>query len=186
MTALNLLKKAAIQSGQKVLINGASGSIGSAAVQLARHSGAHVTGVCSTPRVGLVKALGADEVIDYTQEDFTQNGETYDLIFDILGKSSFARCQGSLTPNGIYQLASFKIKHLLQMLWTSLRGGKKVVCALAFDKQEELVHIRELVEAGKFKAVIDRCFPLEQAAEAHRYVEAGQKTGSVVITVAHA
>ena len=186
LTALNLLKKAAIQPGQKVLINGASGGIGSAALQLARHYGAEVTGVCGTRRVDMVKALGADHVIDYTQEDFTQNGETYDLILDILGKSSFERCQGSLTPNGIYQLASFKIKHLLQMLSTSLRGGKKVVCALAFDKQEDLVHIRELVEAGKFKTVIDRCFPLEETAEAHRYVEAGQRTGHVVLTVAQA
>jgi NADPH:quinone reductase-like Zn-dependent oxidoreductase len=184
LTALNLLKKTNIQPGQKVLINGASGGIGSAALQLAKHSGAEVTGVCGTRRVDMVKALGADHVIDYTTEDFTQNGETYDLILDILGKSSFAACRESLTPNGIYQLVSFKIKHLLQMLWTSLRDGKKVVCALAFDKQEDLVHIRELVEAGQYKTAIDRCFPLEQAAEAHRYVEAGQRTGSVVLSVA--
>ena len=184
LTARNLLKKVTIQRGQKVLINGASGSIGSAAVQLAKHYGAEVTGVCSTPRVGFVKSLGADHVIDYTQEDFTRNGETYDLIFDILGKSSFARCKGSLTPNGRDLLASFKMKQLFQMLWTSLVSSKKVICALSFEKQEDLVHIRELVEAGAIKTVIDRRYPLDQAAEAHRYVEAGQKTGSVVITVA--
>jgi NADPH:quinone reductase-like Zn-dependent oxidoreductase len=185
LTALNLLKKVTIQRGQKVLINGASGGIGSAAVQLAKHYGAEVTGVCSTPRLELVKSLGADQVIDYTQEDFTQNGETYDLIFDILGKSSFARCKRSLTPNGRYLLASFKMKQLFQMLWTSITSSKKVVCALSFEKREDLVHIKELVEAGSIKTVIDRCYPLEQAAEAHRYVEAGQKTGNVVITVAH-
>ncbi len=183
LTALNLLKKVNIQSGQKVLINGASGGIGSAAVQLARHYGAEVTGVCSTPRLELVKSLGADKVIDYTQEDFTQNGETYDLIFDILGKSSFSRCKSSLTPNGRYLLASFKVKQLFQMLWTSIIGSKKVVCALSFDKQEDLIHIKELVEAGTIKTVIDKRYPLEQAAAAHRYVEAGQKTGNVVITM---
>jgi len=184
LTALILLRKANIQPGQKVLINGASGNIGGAAVQLAKHYGAEVTGVCSTPRVELVKMLGADHVIDYTQEDFTQNGETYDLIFDILGKSSFARCKDSLTPNGRYLLASFKLKQLFQMLWTGLTSSKKVVCALAIDKQADLVQVRELIEAGKIKAVIDRYHPLEEAAEAHRYVEAGQKTGSVVLTVA--
>ncbi len=184
LTAANLLKKVDIQSGQKVLINGASGSIGAAAVQLAKARGAEVTGVCGTPRMEYVKSLGADKVIDYTQEDFTRNGETYDLIFDILGKSSFARCKRSLKPNGRYLLASFKMKQLFQMLTTSIAGGKKVICAMSFDKQDDLVRIRELVEAGKIKAIIDRCYPLAQAAEAHRYVEAGGKTGSVVITVA--
>jgi NADPH:quinone reductase-like Zn-dependent oxidoreductase len=184
LTALNLLKKVDIQRGQKVLINGASGGIGSAAVQLARHFGAEVTGVCSTPRVELVKALGANKVIDYTQEDFTQNGETYDLIFDILGKSSFSRCKGSLTPNGRYLLASFKLKQLFQMLWTSITGSsKKVICALSMEKPEDLILVKELVEAGKIKSIIDRCYPLEQTAEAHRYVEDGDQKGKVVITV---
>ena len=183
--ALNMLKKANVQPGQKVLINGASGGVGSAAVQLAKsHFGAEVTGVCSTPRVEFVKSLGADKVIDYTREDFTRNGETYDAIFDILGKSSFARCQNSLKPNGIQLFVSFKTKPLLQMLWTSIRGGKRVICALLPEKAEDLRAVKELVEAGKITTVVDKCFPLEQAAEAHRYAESGHKAGSVVITIA--
>jgi NADPH:quinone reductase-like Zn-dependent oxidoreductase len=143
-----------------------------------------VTGVCSTPRLDFVHSLGADQVIDYTQEDFTQNGETYDLIFDILGKSSFKRLKRSLTPNGVYLLASYKMKAVLQMLSTALtRSGRKVICAFAEEKVEDLVAIKELAEAGQIKAIIDRCFPLEQAAEAHRYVEAGGKMGPVVITI---
>jgi len=183
LTALNLLRKVNIQPGQKVLINGASGGIGSAAVQLAKYFGAEVTGVCGTPRVELVKSLGADKVIDYTKEDFTKNGETYDLIFDILGKSSFSRCKSSLKQNGRYLLASFKMKQLFQMLWTKIRGSKKVICALSSENLKDLVFIKELVEAGKIKSVIDRRYPLEQTAEAHRYVEQGYKEGSVVITV---
>lgn len=185
ITALNLLRKVKLQPGQKVLVNGASGSIGSAAVQLAKYYGAEVTGVCSTPRVGLVKALGADEVIDYTQADFTQNGRKYDLIFDVLGKSSFLRCKNSLTDNGCYLLASFKTPQLFQMLTTSLMGGKKVICALSSENLADLNFIKELVEAGKIKAVVDKVFPLEKAADAHRYLEAGQRTGSVVITLRH-
>jgi NADPH:quinone reductase-like Zn-dependent oxidoreductase len=184
LTALSLLRKVKIQRGQKVLINGASGSIGSAAVQLARYFEAEVTGVCGTPRMELVKALGADKIIDYTREDFTENGETYDLIFDILGKSSFSSCQNSLKRNGIYLLASFKMKQLFQMLWTSIRNGKKVICALSSENPEDLILIKKLVEEGKIKSIIDRCYPLEETAEAHRYVERGYKAGSVVIAVA--
>lgn len=183
LTALSLLRVAKIQPGQKVLIHGASGGIGSAAVQLAKHFGAEVTGVCGTQRVEFVKSLGADQVIDYTKEDFTQNGQTYDLIFDILGKSSFARCKGSLKENGLYLLASFKTKQLLQMLWTSLTGGKKVICALSSEKREDLLLIKELIEAGKIKALIDKRYPLEQVAEAHRYIEQGEKKGQVVINL---
>lgn len=183
LTALNLLRAVDIQPGQKVLINGASGGIGSAAVQLAKYFGAEVTGVCATPRLGFVKSLGADKVIDYTKEDFTQNGETYDVIFDILGRSSFDRCKGSLTQNGRYLLASFKLKQLLQMVWTSKFGSQKVICAMSGEKIEDLLFIKELVEAGKIKSVIDRRFPLEQTADAHRYVEQGHKKGNVVITV---
>ncbi|GAB4582133.1 MAG: NAD(P)-dependent alcohol dehydrogenase [Anaerolineales bacterium] len=184
LTALNLLRKVNIQPGQKVLINGASGAIGSAAVQLAKHYGAEVTGVCGTPRLEFVKALGADKVIDYTQEDFTKNGETYDLILDIMNKSSFAKCKTSLKPNGIYLLASFKMKQILQMLWTSRASGKKVICALSSEKPDDFILIKELVENGKIKAVIDKRFPFDQAPAAHRYVENGQKKGQVVITMA--
>ena len=184
--ALYLLReKGNIQSGQKVLINGASGSIGSAAVQLAKYYGAEVTGVCSTPRLEFVKSLGADKVIDYTKEDFTQSGETYDLIFDILGKSSFSRCKSSLSQNGHCLYASFKMSQIIQMLWTSMTSSKKVICALAPGSTEDLVSVKELIEAGKIKAAIDRCFPLEQTAEAHRYVETGLKKGHIAITVEH-
>jgi NADPH:quinone reductase-like Zn-dependent oxidoreductase len=184
LTALSLLRKAKLQRGQKVLIHGASGSIGSAAVQLAKYYGAEVSGVCSTPRLEFVRALGADQVIDYTREDFTKNGETYDLIFDILGKSSFSTCKNSLKQNGIYLLASFKMKQLFQMLWTSLRRGKRVICALSSENPKDLIFIQELVEAGKIKSLIDKCYPLEHTAEAHRYAETGFGTGSVIITVA--
>lgn len=183
LTALNLLRNVNIQPGQKVLIHGASGGIGSAAVQLAKYYGAEVTGVCGTPRLEFVKALGADHVIDYTKTDFTQNGETYDLIFDILGKGSFARYKNSLKPNGTYLLASFKVKQLLQMLWTKITGGKKVICALSGEKVGDLLIVKELVEMGKLKAIIDKRFPLEQTAEAHRYIEEGHKKGNVVITL---
>jgi NADPH:quinone reductase-like Zn-dependent oxidoreductase len=186
LMALNLLRKVNIQPGQRVLINGASGGIGSAAVQLAKsHFGAKVTGVCSTPRLEFVKSLGADMVIDYTQEDFTESGETYDVIFDILGKSSWSRCKSSLSQNGRYLLASFKMKQLFQMLWTSIVGGKKVICALSPEKIEDLILVKELIEAGKIKAAIDRRFPLEQTPEAHRYVENGLKKGHIAITVEH-
>jgi NADPH:quinone reductase-like Zn-dependent oxidoreductase len=137
-----------------------------------------------TPRLKFVKALGADKVIDYTREDFTKNGETYDLIFDILGKSSFSSCKDSLKQNGIYLLASFKMKQLFQMLWTSRMSDQKVICALSSENPEDLILIRKLVEEGKIKSIMDRCYPLEQIAEAHRYVENGYKTGSVIITVA--
>jgi NADPH:quinone reductase-like Zn-dependent oxidoreductase len=183
-TALNLLRKVNIQPGQKVLINGASGGIGSYAVQFAKYFGAEVTGVCGTPRMEFVKALGADHVIDYTKQDFTQNGETYHVIFDIMNKSSFAKCRNSLTTNGRYLLASFKMKQLWQMLWTSRRDGQKAICALSNETPDDLRFIRELVEAGKIKTVVDQCFPLELAAEAHRYIESGHKKANVVLVVA--
>ena len=182
--ATSLLAKGNIQRGQKVLINGASGGIGSMAVQLAKHFGADVTGVCGTPRLEFVKSLGADKVIDYTREDFTQNGETYDLIFDILGRSSFSQVRRSLGPNGIYLLASFKMKALLQMLWTSITGSRqKVICAFANETSESLVFVKALVEEGKIKALVDKRFPMELASEAHRYVEGGHMQGNAVITI---
>jgi NADPH:quinone reductase-like Zn-dependent oxidoreductase len=180
--ALSLLRKQNIGPGQRVLVNGASGGIGPFVVQLAKYYGAEVTGVCGTPRLGYVKSLGADKVIDYTREDFTASGEIYDVIVDILGKSQFSKIKRSLTPNGRWLLVSFKTKKLLQMLWTQIAGGKKVVCVLSSEKAEDLVFIKELIEAGKIKTIIDTCYPLAQAAEAHRYVEQGHKKGSVVIT----
>lgn len=186
LMASTILRKVNIQSGQKILINGASGGIGSVALQLAKFQfGAEVTGVCSTPRMKYVKAIGADRVIDYTKDDFTKDGETYDLIFDILGKSSFSRCKGSLKQNGIYLLASFKTRQLFQMLWTKIVGSKKVICAIATEKQEDLILIKGLAEAGKIKSVIDRQYPLEQTSDAHSYIETGLKKGNVVITVEH-
>ena len=182
-TALFFLRdKANIQHGQKVLINGASGSIGTSAVQLARYFGAEVTGVCSTTNVELVRSLGADTVIDYAQEDFTRNGRTYDIIFDTVGKSSFHRCKGSLEKNGCY-LPTVGLMNYVLALWTSIIGGKRVKSGMSISKADALVFIKDLVEAGEIKPVIDRRYPLEQAAEAHRYVERGHKKGNVVITI---
>lgn len=183
LTALSHLKKINIQPGQKVLVNGASGGIGSAGVQLAKYFGAEVTGVCSTNKMKFVQALGADKVIDYTQKDFTQNGEKYDLIYDILGRSSFDKSQSSLTPNGIHLYASFKMKQVIQMMQTSKSTGKKVICTFSSENLDDLNFIKELVEAGKFKTAIDKRFSLEDTAEAHRYYESGKNTGNVVITV---
>jgi NADPH:quinone reductase-like Zn-dependent oxidoreductase len=189
LTALPFLRdKGAIQSGQTVLIYGASGSVGTAAVQLAKYYGVEVTGVCSTANLEMVKSLAADKVIDYTKEDFTKTGQTYDIIFDAVGKSSFSHCKDSLTKSGIYLSTVPMPADILQMLWTSIAGGKKVRFAAtglrpASKKAKDLVSIREIIEAGKIKAVIDRRYPLEQTAEAHRYVEQGHKKGNVVITV---
>jgi NADPH:quinone reductase-like Zn-dependent oxidoreductase len=185
-TALYFLRDMAkIKRGQKVLVNGASGGVGVYAVQLARHYGAEVTGVCSTANVELVKSLGADKVIDYTREDFTQNGETYDVIVDIVvGKTSFSRYKNSLKPKGLYLAVAGGLQEGVQMLWTSITGGKKVIFVSSTERKEDLVFLKDLVEAGKLKPVIDRRYPLEQTAEAHRYVDTGHKKGSVVITVA--
>jgi len=183
LTALSLLRTVKIQKRQKVLINGASGGIGSAALQLAKYYGAEVTAVCSTPRLGFVKSLGADKVIDYTKEDFTKNGETYDLIFDIMNKSSFEKCKDSLAPKGVYLLASFKMKQVFQMMRTAKSDGKKVICAMSSEKLEDLIFIKELVEAGKIKAIVDKRYPMERTAEAHQYIESGNKKGSVIVTM---
>lgn len=191
LTALPFLRdKGEIQSGQTVLIYGASGSVGAAAVQLARYYGAKVTGVCSTPNLEWVKSLGADQVIDYTQQDFTENGKTYDIIFDTVGKCSFSACKGSLTDEGIYLSTVPTPVMMLQALWPAKSGSKKVKFVAAGlrsarEKVKDLVFLTELIEAGKIKPVIDRCYPLEQIAEAHRYVEQGHKKGNVVITVNH-
>jgi NADPH:quinone reductase-like Zn-dependent oxidoreductase len=191
LAAWNFLKdQANLQSGHRVLINGASGSVGTAAVQLAKYSGAEVTGVCSTPNLELVLSLGADSVIDYTQEDFTKNEQTYDVIFDAAAKSSYLRCINSLKKGGVYLSTVPGLTILLQMLWTSMIGSKKAGFSATGLRPvvERLVLLRELVEivgAGKIKTVIDRTYPLEQIVEAHRYVEQGHKKGNVVITVEH-
>jgi NADPH:quinone reductase-like Zn-dependent oxidoreductase len=189
LTALPFIRDTAkIQGGQRILINGASGSTGTAAVQLAKHYGAEVTGVCSTTNLDLVKSLGADQVIDYTKEDFTQSGETYDVVFDTVGKSSFSRSKGSLKQKGIFLEATLSPAIILQMLWTSMIGNKKAVIAFtglrpASERTKDLIFLKELIEQGKLKAVIDRRYPLEQMAEAQRYVEKGHKKGNVVINV---
>jgi NADPH:quinone reductase-like Zn-dependent oxidoreductase len=184
LTALPFLRdKANIQSGGKVLINGASGSIGTYSVQLAKYFGAEVTGVCSTTNVELVKSLGADKVIDYTKEDFTRSGEAYDAILDTVGNVSFSRCKSSLKENGLYLPTPGGWLAIVQMLWTSVIGGKKVLIASGSERKEDLVFLKGLIEAEKIKPVIDRRFPLEQMAEAHRYVDKGHKKGNVVITV---
>jgi 2-desacetyl-2-hydroxyethyl bacteriochlorophyllide A dehydrogenase len=182
-SALTFLRKGNIQSGEQVLIYGASGSVGTAAVQLAKYYGAEVTAVCSTANAELVKSLGADHVIDYTETDFTKNGQTYDVIFDTVGKTSFACCKDSLKQKGRYLLAVFDFPQLGQMLWQSTTGSRKIVCAIGEEKTEDLVFLKELVEAGKFKSVIDRCYALEQINEAHTYVEKGHKKGNVVVTI---
>jgi NADPH:quinone reductase-like Zn-dependent oxidoreductase len=179
LTALVLLRKGNIRSGQKALILGASGSVGTFAVQLAKHFGAEVTGVCSTPNIEMVESLGADKVIDYTKGDFTANSQTYDIVFDAAMKTSFSRCKRSLKHRGVYVTVDFP---LLQALWTSIFGSRRVVFGIA-NRIEDLTFLRELIEAGKLKPVIDRHYPLEQTAEAHRYVEKGHKKGNVVITL---
>ncbi len=189
LTALPFLRdKGHLQHGQTVLIYGASGSVGAAAIQLAKFYGAQVTGVCSTENLEWVKSLGADRVIDYTQEDFTENGESYDIIFDTVGKRSFSDCKGSLRETGIYLGTVPTPAMMFQALWTARSDRKKVRFAAtglrpAREKIKDLTFLTELIEVGKFKAVIDRCYPLEQIAEAHRYVEQGHKKGNVVINV---
>jgi NADPH:quinone reductase-like Zn-dependent oxidoreductase len=189
LTALPFLRdNGHIQSGQKVLINGASGNVGIYAVQLAKQFAAEVTGVCSTAKIEFVKSLGADKVIDYKKEDFTTSGETYDIIFDVAGKSSFTRCKRALKENGFYLSTVLSPRIVLDMLWTSMVGHKKAKIAFAGlrpagEKVKDLRFLTELVDAGKLKSIIDRCYPLVQTAEAHRYVDTGRSKGSVVITV---
>lgn len=185
-TALFFLRKGSVQNGMKVLVYGASGAVGTAAVQIAKALGADVTGVCSTTNLELVRSIGADDVIDYTKEDFTNNGRTYDVIFDTVGKTSFSQSKRSLKRGGFYLAGSAGLmKGYLQGFLTSKFGSKRMIAGIAKVKAEDLVFIRELIEAEKFTPVIDRRYPLEQIAEAHRYVEKGHKKGNVVLTVAH-
>lgn len=188
LTALSFLRDAGkIQRGQRVLINGASGSVGAAAVQLASSLGAEVTGVCSSANLELVKSLGANAVIDYTREDFTRSGKTYDLIFDAVGKASFSRCKDSLRENGLYLSTVLTAGILFQMLLTSLVGSRRAAITFAglrpaSEKAGDLVYLKGLAEAGTVKPVIDRSFRLEQIVEAHRYVDQGHKRGNVIVT----
>jgi NADPH:quinone reductase-like Zn-dependent oxidoreductase len=182
--ALHFLRLGNIQSGQKILINGAGGSIGTFAVQLAKLDGAEVTAIDSAKKLDMLLSLGADHVIDYTQEDFTENGEVYDVIFDVIGKISFSRSEKSIKPNGTYLLAN-PVQQMFQGLWTRMRSDRKVIMETASGTIADLIYLRGLVEDGKLKTVIDRTYPLEQIVEAHRYVEKGGKLGNVVITVEH-
>lgn len=183
LNALWCLRQGGLRKAQRILIYGASGAIGTAAVQLARYFAADVTGVCSTKNLELVRSLGADRVVDYTREDFTKNGETYDVIFDAVGKHSFSRSRGSLNRGGSY-LATDGLRNLFLALWTSRIGDKKVVFSIPprYTKQD-VVLLKELIEAGKYRAVVDRRYPLEDVIDATRYVETEQKTGNVVLTV---
>ncbi len=183
LTALYFLRKGNIQSGQKVLIFGASGGVGNYAVQLAKYFGAEVTGVCSTTKLEMVKSLGADKVIDYTKEDFTKSGQAYDVIFDTVGKSSVSGCKRSLKKKGFYLFTTFGLPKLIQIVWLSMTSSKKAIIGLLKERTEDLIFLKELIEAGKLKSVIDRSYPLEQTAEAHSYIEKGRAKGKVVITV---
>ncbi|MFC1937949.1 NAD(P)-dependent alcohol dehydrogenase [Chloroflexota bacterium] len=172
-----------IQSGKRVLINGASGGVGTFAVQLAKYFGAEVTGVCSTANLELVQSLGADRVIDYTKEDFTKTGQTYDIIFDAVGKRSFSQCKNSLNQKGFYLSTVATIPLLLQMLWTSKIGSKRAIFTMPPYHTEDLIFLKDAIEAEKIKTVIDRTYTLSEIAEAHRYAEKGHVKGKVVITI---
>ena len=180
LSALSALRNAQVHDGQRILVYGASGSIGTAAVQLAKHFGAHVTAVCNTKNVELVRSLGADEVIDYLKEDFTKNGETYDVVFDAVGKHSFRRSRRSLKPGGVYIPTDNLINVPLTLLTRRL-GDKKVLFGIPRYRKQDVLFLKELIEAGKYRAVIDRRYPLEGVIEATKYVETGQKTGNVVL-----
>jgi len=183
-TALYFLKeRGKMQDGQKVLINGASGGVGTFAVQLSEYFGADVTGVCSTTNLELVQSIGADRVIDYTREDFTKEGQTYDIIFDTVGKRSFSQCKSSLKQRGIYLNTVLTIPLLLQMLWTLRVASKKAIFGMPPCSTKELDFLKGVIEAGRMKTVIDRAYPLSDTAEAHRYSKKGHTKGKVVITL---
>jgi len=182
-TALDFFRRGKLRGGERVLVNGASGAVGSAAVQLARHFGAEVTAVCSTANVELVKSLGAHHVIDYTREDFTRNGETYDVIMDTAGTAPYTRCKASLEEEGRLLMVLGGLPDMLQIPWVSMTSDRKIIAGPAAERAEDLRFLAELAEAGKFKPVIDRIYPFERIVEAHRYVDTGHKRGNVVITL---
>jgi len=185
--AYNFIKKVNLKSGQKVLVNGATGAIGSAAVQFLKYFGANITAVCGTKNIELVKSLGANKVIDYTKEDFTKDNQKYHYIFDAVGKSSFAKCKPLLQPGGVYMSSElgFMAQNIFFALVTPIIGNRKVIFPIPTDLKGSILFIKMLIEKGQFKTVIDRKYPLEQIVEAYRYVEKGQKVGNVVITVEH-
>ena len=185
LTALYFLRKGNIRKGQKVLIYGASGGVGSSAVQLARYFGAEVTGVCSAAKTEMVKSLGAERVIDYRKEDFTRSGETWDIILDTIGWVPISGCKRSLKDNGTYLLTTFGLPKLMQLIWFSMTSGRKAFFGALKERAEDMDFLSGLIQAGELKIVIDRTYPLEQAADAHRYVESGNKSGNVVLTVSH-
>ena len=185
--ALNNLRKINFKKIKSILINGASGSIGSSAVQLAKYYGTSITGLCNTKNLELIKSLGADFVIDYTKEDFTKNGQHYDVVFDAVGKSSFFKCKKILNSGGTYFSTElgYLSQNIFLALFTRLFNGKKVLFPIPKDRKEDIVFFKELIEAGKYRAVVDRVYPMNQIVEATKYVETGMKTGSVVITIDH-
>ena len=184
-TALNFFRRGKLQRGERVLVNGASGGVGTAAVQLAKHFAADVTGVCSTANVELVRSLGANQVIDYTKEDFTENGETYDVIVDTVGTAPFSRSKDSLKEGGRLLLVLGGLPDMLLIPWVSMTSSKKIIAGPATERAEDLRFLAELAQAGEFRPAIDRRYPFEQIAEAHRYVDTGRKKGNVIITLEH-
>jgi len=183
LEALSLLKQANIQSGDKILINGAGGTIGPFAIQISKYYGAEVTAVDSAKKLEILQSIGADHVVDYKTENFTKSGKVYDVIFDIIGKASYSGCIKSLKKNGTLLISYPKGTKKLRGRWTSRRSDKKVICGATTNNTEDLIFLKGLVEEENLKAVIDRRFPLEQTADAHRYVESGNKIGNVIITV---
>ena len=179
--ALSCLKGEQLGEGVSILVNGASGSVGTATVQIARHFGAHITAVCNAQTLDLARSLGADRVIDYTREDFTKNGETYDIVFDAVGKHSYRRCRGSLKPGGVF-IATDGLWNLVYALPSRI-GDKRMKFGIAKYKQEDVLFLKQLIDAGEYRAVIDRRYPLEDVVEATRYVETGMKTGNVVLSL---
>jgi NADPH:quinone reductase-like Zn-dependent oxidoreductase len=184
-TALDFFRRAKLQAGERVLINGASGAVGTAALQLAKHFGADITGVCSSANLELVRSLGAHHVVDYTREDFTQNGETYDVIMDAVGTAPFSRSQSSLSEGGRLLSLVAGLPEMLQIPWVSMISNKQVIAGPAAVRVGDLQALADLAEAGSFKPVVDRHYPFEQIAEAHRYVDSGRKKGNVIITLGH-
>lgn len=183
VTALHFIKKAMIKPGQKVLVVGASGAVGSAAIQLAKSYGADVTGVCSTANIDLVRSIGADQVIDYAKEDFSQNGETYDVIFDSVNAMSFSQAVKSLSKKGTMILSAAGLPEMIKGLWISKTTNRKVMTGVVSHKAEDIFFLKKLIDTGKYKPVLDRTYSLEQIAEAHAYVEKGHKKGNVAISI---